>query len=220
MNLRYKWTPFLAYGQRLELKKNTVVYRQGEDGKGFYYLDQGSVKISTLSSNGFERVIDYVPVGTLLGEHGACRGTYLTTAITTAPTILYYFSDEALTRVCQDHPEAALLFSHSHIYKVRLLAEIIAYMDCSVEQQMAHFLLKLVDIHGKETIPIDQASLARYIGTSRITVNKVMQKWRKQGLIRCGNSIIYVLDTSRLKKLLPCTENECLNNQRSRRGHI
>jgi CRP/FNR family cyclic AMP-dependent transcriptional regulator len=201
-NLRYKWTPFLMYGQKLDLKKNTVVYRQGERGKGFYYLDNGGVKIILLSDNGHERTLDYVPNGGLLGEHGAYKGTYLTTAITTCPSILYYFSDEALSNVCRDHPHAAVIFTCSQIYKVRLLAEIISYQDCPIEQQMAHYLLKLISIHENENIPIDQTSLARYIDTSRITVNKILQKWKQHGLIQLNNrSTIRVVDIDKLKEI-------------------
>jgi CRP/FNR family transcriptional regulator, cyclic AMP receptor protein len=207
VNLRYKWTPFLPYGQKLELKKNTFVYRQGENGRGFYYLEQGGVKISLLSDNGHERVIDYVPIGTLLGEHGAHRGTYLTTAVTTTPSILYHFSDEALSRVCKDHPHAAMIFTNSHIYKVRLLAEIISYLDSPVEHQMAHFLLKLIQIHENENIPINQTSFARYIGTSRITVNKIIQKWRQQGFIQFSNGVIQVIQIERIREILTQMES-------------
>jgi CRP/FNR family cyclic AMP-dependent transcriptional regulator len=200
--LRYKWTPFLSYGQKLEMKKNTVVYRQGENGRGFYYLDQGGVKIILLADNGHERIIDYVPIGTLLGEHGAHRGSYLTTAVTTSPSTLYYFSNEALANVCKDHPYAAMLFTNSHIYKVRLLAEIISLLDSPFELQMAHYLLKLIQIHENDHVPIDQTSLASYIGTSRITVNKIIQKWRQQGLIHFCNGVIRVMDVEKLRDIL------------------
>ncbi|UFJ41083.1 Crp/Fnr family transcriptional regulator [Brevibacillus humidisoli] len=202
-NLRYKWTPFLMYGKKLELSKNTVVYRQGERGRGFYYLDKGGLKITLLSDNGHERTIDYVPTGGLSGEHGAYKGTYLTSAITTCSSVLYFFSDEALSRVCQDHPHAAIIFTNSQIYKVRLLAEIIAFQDSPIEQQMANFLIKLTTVHENENVPIDQTSFARYIDTSRITVNKILQKWRQQGLIELSSrSKIRVVDVDRLKELV------------------
>ncbi|WP_421617084.1 Crp/Fnr family transcriptional regulator [Brevibacillus sp. TJ4] len=202
-DLRYKWTPFLMYGKKLELPKNTVVYRQGETGRGFYYLDKGGLKITLLSHNGHERTIDYVPTGGLSGEHGAYNGTYLTTATTTCNSVLYHFSDDALSRVCSDHPQAAILFTNSQIYKVRLLAEIIAFQDCPVEQQMAKFLLKLTTVHETEAVPIDQTSFARYVDTSRITVNKILQKWRQQGMIELSSrSMIRVIDQQKLQSVL------------------
>ncbi|MGO0059107.1 Crp/Fnr family transcriptional regulator [Brevibacillus fluminis] len=202
-NLRYQWTPFLLYGKKLEISKHTTVYSQGETGKGFYYLDKGGVKITLLSDNGHERTIDYVPAGGLFGEHGAYNGTYLTSAITTSPSVLHFFSDDALSRVCRDHPHAAILFTNSQIFKVRLLAEIIAFQDSPVEQQMANFLLKLTAVHGDEHVPIDQTSFARYIDTSRITVNKILQKWRQQGLIElAGRSTIRVVNAEGVRAIL------------------
>ncbi|EST54154.1 Crp/Fnr family transcriptional regulator [Brevibacillus panacihumi W25] len=186
-NLRYQWSPYLMYGQKMEVKKNVVVYRQGEQGKGFYYLDRGGLKIILLSANGHERTIDYVPVGMLSGEHGAYKGSYLTSAITTNPSILYYFSDEALNNICMDHPQAAVLFTNSQIFKVRLLAEVIAFQDSPVEQQMAHYLIRLHSIHQNENVPIDQTSFARYIDASRITVNKILHKWKEMGIIELSH---------------------------------
>lgn len=201
-NLRYQWTPFLMYGQKIEVRKNAVIYRQGEPGKGFYYLDRGGIKIILLSDNGHERTIDYVSIGTLSGEHGAYKGAYLTTAIATSPSVLYYFSDEALSNVCRDHPHAALIFTNSQIYKFRLLAEIIAFQDSPVEQQMAHYLIRLHAVHQNENVPIDQTSFARYIDASRITVNKVLHKWKLHGYIELSNrGAIRILDIEKVKEI-------------------
>ncbi len=202
MPLRYKWTPYLLYGRKLECKKNVALYHQGEQGKGFYYLDKGGVKVSLLSDNGHERIIDYVPAGTLIGEHGVYQSPYMTTAITTTAATVYHFSDDALANVCRDHPEAATLFAYAQIHKIRLLAEIIALLDSPIEQQMAHYLLKLVDIQETEQVTIDQSAFARYIGTSRITVNKILQKWRQQELIHVSTGVLHVLAPDKIKAIL------------------
>jgi len=202
-DLRFQWTPYLIHGKKIETVKHTTIYRQGDVGTGFYYLDKGSVKITLLSENGHERSIDYIPLGGLFGEHGAYKGSYLTSAITTAASVIYFFSDEVLSRICQDHPQAAVIFTNSQIYKLRLLAEIISFTDSPIEQQMANFLLKLAVVHEDNHIPIDQTSFARYIDTSRITVNKILQKWRQQGLIELSErSAIRVVDLKGLRGIV------------------
>jgi len=202
-DLRFQWTPYLIHGKKIETVKHTTIYRQGDVGTGFYYLDKGSVKITLLSENGHERSIDYIPLGGLFGEHGAYKGSYLTSAITTAASVIYFFSDEVLSRICQDHPQAAVIFTNSQIYKLRLLAEIISFTDSPIEQQMANFLLKLAVVHEDNHIPIDQTSFARYIDTSRITVNKILQKWRQQGLIELSErGAIRVVDLQSLRGIV------------------
>jgi CRP/FNR family transcriptional regulator, cyclic AMP receptor protein len=198
-NLRNAWTPYLHYGKKLELEENSVVYHQGEPGRGFFFLSSGGIKITLLSQEGVERTVNYVPEGMLFGEHGARKETYLTSAITTSHSVIYHFSDEALVKICTEHPEAACTFTNSLIYKFRILAEIISFLNSPVEQQMAHYLLKLINENGN--FSIDQTSFARYIGTSRITVNKILNKWKNQKVIQLSKRTIDILDFNRLKSI-------------------
>jgi len=198
-NLRYSWRPFLKYGKKLELEENEIVYHQGSKGRGFFYLSKGGIKITLLSHEGVERTVNYVPEGMLFGEHGARNEPYLTSAISNCRSEIYYFSDEALMMICKEHPEAACIFTNSLIYKFRILAEIIAFLNSPIEQQMAHFLLKLVSENG--IFSIDQTSFARYIGTSRITVNKILNKWKNQQWIQISNRTIDILEIDRIKEL-------------------
>ncbi|MBY0001989.1 Crp/Fnr family transcriptional regulator [Priestia aryabhattai] len=199
VNLRYIWRPFLKYGQMIKLEENTTIYYQGEVGKGFYYLDKGSVKITLLTEKGAERTVNYVPEGMLLGENGINKEPYLTMAVTTAPSVLYYFTNKATLKIYEEEPKAVILFTNSLLYKFRLLAEIITFLNLPVEQQMAHYLLKLVK--ENEEFPFNQTSFARYVGTSRITVNKIIQKWSKEKLIELSNQNIYIKNISKLKEI-------------------
>src|SRR5574342_329684 len=105
LDLRYKWKPFLKYGQMIEFEKNKVIYRQGETGKGIYYLCKGEVKITLLSDKGDERIINIVPPGMLFGEHGIQNELYLTGAYTCRQSMIYHFSDEVLSIICKEHTE-------------------------------------------------------------------------------------------------------------------
>ncbi len=97
----------------IKLEENTTIYYQGEVGKGFYYLDKGSVKITLLTEKGAERTVNYVPEGMLLGENGINKEPYLTTAVTTAPSVLYYFTNEATLKIYGEEPKAVILFTNS-----------------------------------------------------------------------------------------------------------
>lgn len=198
-NLRYSWSPFLKYGKKLEIEENSVVYHQGSEGKGFFYLSKGGIKITLLSQEGVERTVNYVPEGMLFGEHGVKNEPYLTSATSSSSSEIYFFSDETLFMICEEHPEAACIFTNSLIYKFRILAEIISFLNSPIEQQMAHFLLKLVSENGN--FSIDQSSFARYIGTSRITVNKILNKWKSQQWIQISTRTIDILDIYQLKAI-------------------
>ncbi|HJF30279.1 MAG TPA: Crp/Fnr family transcriptional regulator [Sporosarcina psychrophila] len=191
-----------GYGQKREFNKNTVLYRQGEIGKGFYYLSKGEVKISLLSYQGNERDIDYVTPGHLLGEQGIYRNPYFTTALITIPSILHFFSEEDFTKICLDITEAPSIFMDSLVLKVRLLAESTAILDAPAEYRLAHFLYRLYKRENELKIRISQVSLARFIGTSRITVYKVINQWRDERMIDYNKGHIHFLDISKLENYL------------------
>ena len=197
--LRYLWEPYLSYGQLFEFEKNKVVYLQGEAGRGIYYLKKGEIKGTLLSDKGDERIINMVPPGMLFGEHGVHGEPYLTSGTTTCLSTVYYFSDDVIATICKNHPEAAGIYTDSLIYKFRTLAEIIAHLDSPVEQQMAFYLLKLVQENGNASM--NQTAFSKYIGTSRITVNKIIQKWKQNGYIELKKREIIIIDFHKIRAI-------------------
>jgi CRP/FNR family transcriptional regulator, cyclic AMP receptor protein len=197
--LRYQWEPYLSYGQLFEFEKNKVVYHQGEAGRGIFYLKKGEIKITLLSDKGDERIINMVPPGMLFGEHGVDGEPYLTSGTTTCPSLVYYFSDDVIGTICKKHPEAAGIYTDSLIYKFRTLAEIIAHLDSPVEQQMAFYLLKLVQENGNASM--NQTAFSKYIGTSRITVNKIIQKWKQKGYIELHKREIVIMNFDKIRAI-------------------
>ncbi|MFY0544572.1 Crp/Fnr family transcriptional regulator [Brevibacillus sp. H7] len=199
---RYAFEPFLSWGQRRCYKKHATVFCQGELGKGFYYLHDGEIHIRLVSNKGDERIIDFVSPGELLGEQGIKKEPYFTTALVTKPSVLYFFSDEAFQRLCQEHTEAADLLINSLIQKQRYLAEIVSIQDNPVEQQLAYFLCKLFKKQQNETIVINQTSLSLYAGTSRITVYKILQQWEKNGIVTVSNRTIRIHHVEQLHAIM------------------
>lgn len=198
-NLRYLWEPFLSYGQVFEVEKNKVVYHQGEAGRGIYYLKKGEIKVTLLSDHGDERIINIVPPGMLFGEHGVHGEPYLTSGTTTCASTIYFFSDDVIAAICKEHQDAAGIYTDSLIYKFRTLAEIIAHLDSPVEQQMAFYLLKLVQENGNASM--NQTAFSKYIGTSRITVNKIIQKWKQKEYIELHKREIVIKDFDKIRAI-------------------
>lgn len=197
--LRNQWELFLSYGQVFEFEKNKVVYHQGQAGRGIFYLKKGEIKVTLLSDKGNERIINIVPPGMLFGEHGVHGEPYLTSGTTTCPSTIYYFSNDTIDSICKDHPAAAAIYTDSLIYKFRTLAEIIAHLDSPVEQQMAFYLLKLVKENGNASM--NQTAFSKYIGTSRITVNKIIQKWKQHGYIELRKREIIINDAAKISAI-------------------
>lgn len=188
----YDWNFYLSYGEERHYEKNSTIYYQGEQGIGFYYLIKGRVVNRYLSENGKERFINYISPGMLFGEESSNGNTYLSTATTDVPSIMYYFSDLALLELCKDHQQASATFISYQIYNFRKKLQLIQYLDSNIEIQMKFYLAQ----QGSDSlyIPINQTSMADDLGTSRATVNKVIRKWRSEGVIELSNQTLHILN--------------------------
>ncbi|HZG80966.1 MAG TPA: Crp/Fnr family transcriptional regulator [Brevibacillus sp.] len=199
---KYAWKPYLARGLKKTYPPKTILFHQGEIGNGFYYLEDGEVKIQLTSFKGDERIIDIVTPGELFGEAGIKKEPYFSTAYVMKPSTLFYFSNEVFQQICREHPSAIDIFLQSLIRKERLLAEIVAQENRSFEQKLAFFLLKLYNKNKDTNIAINQISLSNYIGTSRITVYKILQQWEKKEIVTVSNRSIQINDLNRLRAIL------------------
>ncbi|MEV9639799.1 Crp/Fnr family transcriptional regulator [Mammaliicoccus sciuri] len=201
---QYTWKNIInsGYGKRIDVNKNTVLFRQGEIGQGFYYLEKGEVRISLLSNQGSERDIDYVMPGDLLGEQGFNHNPYFTTASSTIPSTLYFFSKKDFDLLCVDIPEAANMLMNSLIVKVRLLAETTSILNAPADYRLAHLLYKLHLRENDFKVKLSQVSLARFIGTSRVTVYKIINQWKAEEMIDYDQGYIHFLDITKLKYFL------------------
>ena len=200
--MRYEWEPYLKYGHQKFLAKDEALYSQGEIGFGFYYLAEGKMNIQLFSEEGKIRIIDYSLDGFLIGEQGTFGQPYATTAVCDTNCHLYHFSVNAFKIICNKYPEAKHIFMTSLSKKIRMLAETVTMINEPYEKQMAHFLVQLHSKYNNPSVPITQISLAQYIGTSRITVYKIMQKWSEKRLISLGNQKIDILNLNGLKAII------------------
>lgn len=68
-----------------------MLYRQGDEIGGFYYLKAGKIIISILRKDGYERIIDFVYPESLLGEQMVNDEPAFTTAKAQVDSTLYFF---------------------------------------------------------------------------------------------------------------------------------
>lgn len=200
--MRYEWEPYLQYGFIKRLAKEETLFSQGEKGSGFYYVSEGKISIRLLSEEGKERIIDYMLDGSLLGQQGIIGQPYSVSALCDTNTCLYYFSNEAFKTICNKYQRANGIFIKSLSIRIRMLAETVTMINMSYEKQMARFLVLLSQKYNTHSIPITQIALAQYIGTSRITVYKIMQKWSNQKLISIGNHKIDIINLHAMTALI------------------
>jgi CRP/FNR family transcriptional regulator, cyclic AMP receptor protein len=166
------------------------IFVQGDAADAVFYIQDGQVKLSVVSTRGKEAVIAILEAQTFFGE-GCLAGQPRRMATATALTdgSLMRIAKPAMLRVLHTEPAFSALFvSYLLSRNIRIEEDLIDRLFNSSEKRLARVLLLLAHF-GKEgqeepVIPrVSQATLAEMIGTTRSRVSFFLNKFRKLGFI-------------------------------------
>jgi len=172
-----------------------VVFAQGAQANSVFYVQEGGVKLSVLSSAGKEAVVAMLGPGDFLGE-GCLAGQPLRmgTATSVMRTALLRIPKRAMVRMLHEHPAFSDRFlEHMLMRNIRIEEDLVDQLFNSSEKRLARTLLLLAR-YGKEETPrvlpkLSQETLAEMVGTTRSRVNFFMNKFRKLGLIEYNGGL-------------------------------
>ena len=172
-----------------------VVFAQGAQANSVFYVQEGGVKLSVLSSAGKEAVVAMLGPGDFLGE-GCLAGqpVRMGTATAVMRTALLRIPKRAMVRMLHEHPAFSDRFlEHMLMRNIRIEEDLVDQLFNSSEKRLARTLLLLAR-YGKEETPrvlpkLSQETLAEMVGTTRSRVNFFMNKFRKLGLIEYNGGL-------------------------------
>jgi CRP/FNR family transcriptional regulator, cyclic AMP receptor protein len=173
-----------------------VVYVQGAQANSVFYVNEGGVKLSVLSSAGKEAVVAILGPGDFLGE-GCMAGQPLRmgTAKAVMRTTLLRIAKRDMVRMLHQHSEFSDRFiAHMLTRNIRIEEDLVDQLFNSSEKRLARTLLLLARYGKDETaqrvLPkLSQETLAEMVGTTRSRVNFFMNKFRKLGLIEYNGGL-------------------------------
>ena len=191
----------------LQLRKNRVIFSQGDAADAVFYLQKGKVKLSVVSAKGKEAVVGILNPTSFVGEGCLVAGQLvrLATASTLSEAIVIRVPKQTMLRVLHDEPAFTELFiTYILTHKLRIEEDLVDQLFNSSEKRLARVLLLLAQF-GKDSDPqpviaqVNQGTLAEMVGTTRSRVSYFMNKFRKLGFIeyngelRIHNSLLNIL---------------------------
>jgi CRP/FNR family cyclic AMP-dependent transcriptional regulator len=185
-----------ASARRIRMAGGTVVFAQGAQANSVFYVQDGGVKLSVLSSAGKEAVIAMLRRGDFFGE-GCLAGQPLRMGTATAivPTTLLCIQKREMIRMLHEHPTFSDRFlSHMLVRNIRIEEDLVDQLFNSSEKRLARTLLLLArygkpDRASKALPKLSQETLAEMVGTTRSRVNFFMNKFRKLGFIEYNGGL-------------------------------
>jgi CRP-like cAMP-binding protein len=172
------------------------IFTQGTSANHVFYLQEGGVKLSVLSSTGKEAVIAILGPGDYFGEGClAAQPIRMGSATAVATTTLMRIQKRDMARMLHEHSEFSDRFiAHMLGRNIRIEEDLVDQLFNSSEKRLARTLLLLAR-YGKDNTALrplpklSQETLAEMVGTTRSRVNFFMNKFRKLGFIEYNGGL-------------------------------
>ena len=166
-----------------------VIYAQGDKAASVWYVQEGRVKLSIVSSAGKEAVIAILAAGDFFGE-GCLAGQLrrMGTATALEETAALRIGKQTMMKTL--HAESKMsdrFIAHVLARNIRIEEDLVDQLFNSGEKRLARTLLLLARYGsnaGPQVLPnLSQETLAEMVGTTRSRVNIFLNKFRKLGFI-------------------------------------
>ena len=188
-------------GRRYE--NQAVIYHSGEDAGQFYCLIDGKVQIYMTSPEGIEKTITVYQNHALFGEAAFFDGSPRTTsARALVASRVVVIDRESILTCFREQPDLALSMICSLSRNVRMLSTQINEISfLPAEQRLARFLVEESGC-GVRQVSYTHEEIGSMIGSSRVTVSRILRTCAEQRLIRTSYRKIEVLQPEQLSSLL------------------
>lgn len=187
-------------------RRGAVIFSEGEEGKGFYVVIQGRVKVYKLSADGKEQILHIFGPGEPFGEVPVFTGqNFPAHAEAMEESRVFFFPKQSFVNLIKQNPALALNMLGILSKRLRRFTALIDDLSLKeVPGRLAAYLLYLSK--QKKGSPdlelsITKAQLAGLLGTIPETLSRILAKMAAQGLIETQGRRIKILDGRSLQEL-------------------
>lgn len=175
----------------------------GDIAERLYVVADGNVKLMQHTMSGQDVMLDVLKPGEFFGSLSILGDEeYSETVIAQTECCVISIGADEFRRILRDHPQVALKVIDIMAERLKSAHEMIRQLSThSVEQRVAHVLLKLAEKLGQEKdvglliqLPLSRSDLAAMVGTTTESVSRVMSQFQKEGLIHSGRRWVAITD--------------------------
>lgn len=189
--------------------KGSMIYRRGEPGNSLMLVLEGRVKISNVSPEGHEVVLNFLRSGDLSGEIAVLDGKERTAnAVALEETQALVILARDLLPILLAHPTALLEVTKTLCEKLRGASAIVEDATGDMRARAARGLLRLAQRHGKGSgrvirldLVLSQQDLGSYLGLARENVSRELGRLKLANVIRMEVGQIVITDSDGLREI-------------------
>lgn len=192
-------------------KKKEYVFMEGEKREAVFFIHSGTVKTFKVDKEGNEQIINLLRKGEMFPHIGFFDASpYPATAEVIQETELFVIRIDDFEELMLEHPQIAVKVMKMMSQKISELAQRIqTFISQDVRHRVIFSLLRLALESGKQTeqgvlidMPITNQDFANMVGSSRETINRILNQLKKENLIEFGRDGILIRNMDQLNQLL------------------
>lgn len=196
----------LQPARRCFFAKNEPVFHEGDFGDTLHLVSQGHVAVRITTSSGDTCILRIIGPGGWFGELAilapAARNANVV-ALDRVVTVALRGKD--IDDVRRRVPAFDEVLLEALVAEIRRLSQaLLEAFFLPVERRVSRRLAELAELYapGSRTalLPLTQEELAQIAGTTRPTVNKLLQSAAAGGIVALGRGMVEILDRSLLEQ--------------------
>lgn len=196
--------------QRLEIKKNKIIYREGSYSKGAYILRKGKIKIYQTNKEGKEQIAYIYRKGEIMGYRPLlCEEPHPVSAAALEDCVISFIPKQLFLNALDESPVLArrLLNNLSHEFTV-WINKLTLFAQQPVKERIALSLLIINEKYKKDSksiqpvvINLSREDLANYVGTTTETLVRILRYLKDENIITANGRKITILKPKELEKI-------------------
>jgi CRP-like cAMP-binding protein len=170
--------------------RNTTIVEEGLAGDYMYVIREGRVKVTKLSEDGREKILEFLDAGAFFGEMALLdRAPRIASVKTLKPVRLLALSRTDFLNLLRKSPDLALAVIQELCKRLRTVDDQASALSFQRVKDRTKGLLQRLARDPHEggvcvTPPLTHQQMADMIGTSRETVTRVVKELKQEGWLR------------------------------------
>jgi CRP/FNR family cyclic AMP-dependent transcriptional regulator len=191
--------------------RHEFIVRENDPGDRFFFITEGSVAVCRTLTDGRETILSILKEGEFFGEMSMFDSSLRSASIKTlTETEVWAITRENFLDMLDRNPRVSRLLAMALSERLRAANTLVATTTAQdARARVAALLLNLSERFGEPaengiriTLRLTNVEMAHMIGTSRETVNRILNRFWDERLVDRRSSRLIVVDPDGLRALL------------------
>ncbi|MEZ5826635.1 MAG: Crp/Fnr family transcriptional regulator [Geminicoccaceae bacterium] len=200
----------ISYGSLVEMPSGKLIFQRGDAGDSLMIVLSGRVKISNVSADGKEAVLNFIEPGHCFGEVAMLDGKDRSADATCLEASqMFVLKKKDMLAFIEAHPGITWRILGVLCAKLRRTTEMVQdSVLLTMAPRVARGLLRLTRDYGRNEgsdvhigLRLSQRELGGYVGLARENINRQLSAWRSDGLVSVDHGCIVIHNLAEIERI-------------------